>query len=89
MRARFINEKFSEKGDPIVDLGIGAVRHLQAIKNALDTDDMESMWNSVEEDKEELTLRFDANDYYDTENFNADRKSYYDWDIVGVHEPFQ
>lgn len=95
MRARFVNEKFTEKSDPVVDMGIGTIQHLNAIKNALeDEDSMPITWESVEEDKEELTLRFDAIDYYDVENFNSKKfnskkvKSY-DWNSVGVFDPFQ
>lgn len=29
MRAKFINEKFSEEGDPIKDMGIGIVDHIK------------------------------------------------------------
>ena len=31
MKAKFVNEKFSEKGDPIKDMGIGYAKEIQAL----------------------------------------------------------
>jgi hypothetical protein len=92
MRARFINEKFVRDSDPISDLGIGAAKHLKAIRDAIqpeDDDDFEDIWDIVNVDKEELTLRAEAHDFYDVENFHTKGKRAYDWREVGVHEGFE
>jgi hypothetical protein len=92
MRAKFIYEKFNKDSDPISDLGIGAAKHLEAIRNAIqpdDEDDFEITWDIVNADKEELTLRAEAHDFYDRENFHPKGKRAYDWREVGVHEGFE
>jgi len=83
-----INEKFTEDGDPIHDMGIGMIKHLHAIRKELEDENFEISWESIDENKKFLTLQLDSYDYVDVENFNSKGKKYYDWNEIGISGAF-
>lgn len=83
-------EKFSEKGDPVENMGIGLKKRFFELNDLLE--DMIHNLNirveNLDRDEEELTIRTDSREEVDLRNVN-DRIREGDWQELGVWEPFE
>jgi hypothetical protein len=69
MRAKLVYEKFTESGDPIRDLGIGAVKHLNNILKPLKTIKGFS-WNNIDVIEDELILQLETSELFSVISLN-------------------
>ncbi len=88
VKEHILFEKFVEDSDPIADMKIGLLHRLEEIRKELDPVD-ETIWDEVDIDEDELILRLDVEDFYDVENFQSKNENYYEWEDIGVYEPFR
>jgi hypothetical protein len=89
MRAKFIFEKFTEHSDPIKDMSIGLIRHIQNIRKALKKM-KEPSWDEEEYIEDEYRINLDSSpDYVAPDDLLSSGNFDNSWGHIGVFDPFE
>lgn len=88
MRAKFIYEVFKEDSDPVKDMGIGMIRHIQNIEKAL-IKMKNPKWEEVDYIEDEYVIKLDSKpEYVAPDDLLSSRNFESEWGDIGVYDSF-